>query len=93
MTSRFEDLHLITGRRIGDIMNGTVRYDGYQGWYSLEPDKNRHTWSVYFHHEYKNCQIEVVARDLLTFRDAELAKSNHNIGRLKAALVGLEGQI
>ena len=93
MTSHFDDIHLASGRKIGDIMNGTVRLDGYQGWYSLEPDLKRHTWSVYFHREYKNCEVETVAKDLLTFRDAELAKMYHNIDRLKAALVGLEGQI
>jgi hypothetical protein len=74
-------------------MNGTVKMDGYQGWYSLEPDEDNHTWSVYFHHLYKSGETEAVATDLLTFRDAELAKSFHNIDRLKAALIGLDGQI
>lgn len=91
MTSHFEELHLQSGRKIGDIMDATVRMDGYQGWYSLEPNKSTQTWSVYFHHQYKNCQTEVVATDLLTFRDAELAKSFHNIDRLKAALMNLDG--
>jgi hypothetical protein len=65
--------------------------DGYQGWYSLESDKSNHTWSVYFHPSYKDCEAETVATELLTFRDAELAKTFHNIDRLKAALIVLEG--
>lgn len=87
MTSHFEDLHLQSGRKIGDIMSAKHVIKAYKGRYELEMDKSNHTWSLYFYPDDAPDEVVRVQTELLSLEDAKRAQIFHNVDRLKALVI------
>lgn len=91
MTSRFDELHLQSGRKIGDIMQKVYKITAYRGYYSLEMNEVTHLWSVFFYPDDEPNEVIRVATDLNTARDAKNAQIFHNVDRLKAIVLAKNG--
>lgn len=87
MTSHFEDLHLQSGRKIGDIMQSVYKIQSYKGHYELRMDEDTHLWSVFFYPMDTPDEVVRVATGLNTVGDAKSAQIFHNVDRLKAIVI------
>ena len=82
MTSHFDNLHLQSGRTIGEVVNGSITYP-IQSWkakYIIQ--KHSDGYALYILDEGAREAVLIESR-ILTFEDAKMAHFNHNIKRLR----------
>lgn len=92
MTSHFKELHLPSGRKVGDILQKKYTVSSYRGYYTLELDEVTDKWSVFFYPVDTPDEVIRVATGLSSARDAKNAQIFHNVERLKAVVAAKGGK-